>query len=203
MIPVLDGRVPVVEAADDIRQIQDAVRWAEEAGVEIVVRGARDAGYIAEHLASKQIPVVLTEVIAGPERDWEPYDAAYSLPARLHAAGVKFAIAGSSSAPYENRLPYEAGAAIAYGLPEEEALRSVTLNAAEFLGIADRVGSLEVGKDATLLITTGSPLEYSSTVERAFIQGRDIDLQDIHRQFFAKYMEKIEQMRARRPIIPE
>jgi imidazolonepropionase-like amidohydrolase len=203
MIPVLDGRVPVVVAADDIRQIQDAVRWAEEEGVQIVLRGARDAGYIAEHLASKQIPVVLTEVIAGPERDWEPYDAAYSLPARLHAAGVKFAIAGSSSAPYENRLPYEAGAAIAYGLPEEEALRSVTLHAAEFLGIADRVGSLEVGKDATLLITTGSPLEYSSTVERAFIQGRDIDLQDIHRQFFAKYMEKIEQMRARRPIIPE
>jgi imidazolonepropionase-like amidohydrolase len=203
MAPVLDGRVPVVVAADDIRQIQDAVKWAEEEGVRVVLRGGRDAGYIADHLASKQIPVLLTEVIAAPERDWEPYDAAYSLPARLHAAGVKFAIAGSLSAPYENRLPYEAGAAIAFGLPEEEALRSVTLNAAELLGIADRVGSLDVGKDATLLITTGSPLEYASTVERAFIQGRDIDLQDIHRQFFAKYMEKIEQMRARRPIIPE
>jgi imidazolonepropionase-like amidohydrolase len=159
---------------------------------------------VADQLASKQIPVVLTEVIGSPERDWEPYDAVYSLPARLHQAGVKFAIAGSSSAPYENRLPYEAGAAIAFGLPEEEALKAVTLNAAEFLGIADRVGSLEAGKDATLLITTGSPLEYASTVDRAFIQGRDIDLQDIHRQFFEKYMEKIAQTRATtRPLIPE
>jgi imidazolonepropionase-like amidohydrolase len=203
MIPVLDKQVPVVVGANEIRQIQDAIKWAEEEGVRLVLRGASDAGYIAEHLASKQIPVVLTEVIAGPERDWEPYDAAYSLPARLHRAGVKFAIAGSSSAPYENRLPYEAGAAVAFGLPEEEALKAVTLNAAEFLGIADRVGSLEVGKDATLLITTGSPIEYASTVERAFIQGRDIDLQDIHRQFFAKYMEKIAQTRANRPMIPE
>jgi imidazolonepropionase-like amidohydrolase len=203
MLPVLDGEVPVVVGANDIRQIQDAVRWAEEEGVRMVLRGATDAGYIADQLASKQIPVVLTEVIGAPDRDWEPYDASYSLPARLHRAGVKFAIAGSSSAPYENRLPYEAGAAIAFGLPEEEALRSVTLHPAQFLGIEDRVGSLEVGKDATLLITTGSPLEYASTVERAFIQGRDIDLQDIHRQFFAKYMEKIEQLRARRPIIPD
>jgi imidazolonepropionase-like amidohydrolase len=203
MLPVLDGDVPVVVGANDIRQIQDAVRWAEEEGVQMVLRGATDAGYIADQLASKQIPVVLTEVIGAPDRDWEPYDASYSLPARLHRAGVKFAIAGSSSAPYENRLPYEAGAAIAFGLPEEEALRSVTLHPAQFLGIEDRVGSLEVGKDATLLITTGSPLEYASTVERAFIQGRDIDLQDIHRQFFAKYMEKIEQLRARRPIIPD
>jgi imidazolonepropionase-like amidohydrolase len=204
MIPVLEGRVPVVVGADDIRQIQDAITWSEDEGVRLVVRGARDAGYIADHLASKQIPVLLTEVIAGPERDWEPYDAAYSLPARLHRAGVKFAIAGSSSAPYENRLPYEAGTAVAFGLPEEEALKAVTLNAAEFLGIADRVGSLEAGKDATLLITTGSPLEYASTVERAFIQGRDIDLNDIHRQFFTKYMEKIRQTRSTtRPLIPE
>jgi imidazolonepropionase-like amidohydrolase len=202
MAPVLDGQVPVVVAATDIRQIQDAVKWAEEEGVRMVLRGGTDAGYVADHLASKQIPVLLTEVIGSPERDWEAYDAVYSLPARLHRAGVKFAIAGSSSAPYENRLPYEAGAAIAFGLPEEAALRAVTLSPAEFLGIQDRVGSLEVGKDATLLITTGSPLEYASTVERAFIQGRDIDLQDVHRQFFAKYMEKIEQMRARRPIIP-
>lgn len=203
MLPVLDGRIPVVVGADDIRQMQDAIAWAEEEGLRIVLRGGADAWYIADHLARKQIPLLLTSVISGPERDWEPYDAAYAQPARLHAAGVRFAITGSSSAPYANRLPYEAGAAAAFGLPMDEAIRAVTLYPAQFLGIDDRVGSLEPGKDATLLITTGNPLEYSSSVEQAFIQGRDIDLMDIHRQFFEKYMEKVRQMQLLgRPLIP-
>jgi imidazolonepropionase-like amidohydrolase len=97
-------------------------------------------------------------------------------------------------------LPYEAGVAVAFGLPEDEALRAVTLAPAELMGIADRVGSLEPGKDATLLITTGSPLDYLSSIEQAYIQGREIDMRDIHRFFFEKYMEKLRQMR---PTISE
>lgn len=201
MLPVLDGEIPVVVGADDLRQLQDALSWAEEEGIRLVLRGGADAHFVADHLARKQIPVLLTSVIGAPNRDWEPYDASYSLPARLHEAGVRFAITGGSSAPYANRLPYEAGAAVAFGLPLEEAMKAVTINPAEFLGIADRVGSLEAGKDATLLVTTGNPLEYASTVERAFIQGRDIDLMDIHRQFFEKYMEKVRQAQVR-PILP-
>jgi imidazolonepropionase-like amidohydrolase len=194
MIPVLDGRVPVVVAADEVRQIQDAVAWAEEEGVRLVIRGGRDAHYVADHLARKGVPVLLTSVLDSPARDWEPYDGAYGLPARLHAAGVPFAITGGASAAYANRLPYEAGAAVAYGLPVEEAVRAVTLYPARFLGIDDRVGSLEVGKDATLLITTGNPLEYSTLVEQAYVAGRRIDMRDAHRQFFEKYGEKIRQM---------
>jgi imidazolonepropionase-like amidohydrolase len=140
------------------------------------------------------VPVLLTSVLDSPARDWEPYDGAYGLPARLHAAGVPFAITGGASAAYANRLPYEAGAAVAYGLPVDEAVRAVTLYPARFLGIDDRVGSLEVGKDATLLITTGNPLEYSTLVEQAYIAGRRIDMRDAHRQFFEKYGEKIRQM---------
>jgi imidazolonepropionase-like amidohydrolase len=103
---------------------------------------------------------------------------------------VRFAIAGEASAAYSNRLPYEAGAAIAYGLPADEALKAVTLYPAQFLGIDDRVGSLQPGRDATLLITTGDPLEYSTIIEQAYIQGREIDMMDAHKRFFEKYREK-------------
>jgi imidazolonepropionase-like amidohydrolase len=192
MIPVLEGDVPVVVGADMVSQIQDAITWAEEEGVRLVIRGGRDAGYLADHLARLQIPVVLTSVLAAPGRTWEPYDQAYGLPARLHAAGVPFAIAGGAGAANANRLPFEAGAAIAFGLPEEEAVKAVTLYPARFLGIDDRVGSLEPGKEATLLITTGNPLEYATEVEQAFIQGRKLDMADQHRQFLRKYMERVE-----------
>jgi imidazolonepropionase-like amidohydrolase len=201
MIPVVEGRVPLMIVANELRQIQDAIAWATEEGLSMVLVGGRDAGYVAPLLAQRQIPVLLSSVLASPNRQWEPHDNAYALPALLHQAGVRFGIAGATSSQYANRLPYEAGAAIAFGLPEEEAIRAVTLNPAQFLGFAHRVGSLEVGKDATLLITTGSPLEYSTIVEQAFIEGRMIDMEDAHRQFFEKYSEKLRQMQPR-IIIP-
>ena len=195
MIPALNGDIPVVVAADDARQIQDAVRWAEDEGVRLVIRGGNDASHVAALLAEKQIPVILTATMDAPERAWEPYDHAYTRAARLHAAGVPIAISGGSNAAYTNRLPYEAGVAVAFGLPEEEALKAVTLYPAQVMGISDRVGSLEPGKQATLLITTGSPLDYLANIEQAWIQGREIDMQDIHRFFFEKYMEKVRQRR--------
>lgn len=201
MIPVLEGRIPVLVNANDLRQIQDAVTWAEQEGVKMVLLGGRDAGYVADLLARRQIPVVISTVLDAPGRDWEGYDHVYSLPARLHRAGVRFAIAGGSSAAYAYRLPYEAGAAISFGLPEDEALKAVTLYPAQFLGFADRVGSLEVGKDATLLITTGNPLEYATIIEQAYVQGREIDMDDQQRKFFEKYEEKIRQQ-GERVIVP-
>jgi imidazolonepropionase-like amidohydrolase len=194
MIPVLDGRMPVIIDANELRQLQDAIAWADEEGVRIVIRGGRDAGYLAEHLAHRQIPVLLTSVLTSPVRPWEPYDAAYSLPARLHAAGVRFAISGAPTAAYAYRLPWEAGASIAHGLPADEALRAVTINAARLLGIDDRVGSLEPGKDATFIVTTGSPLEYSTRVEQAYIEGRRIDMVDAQRRLFQKYQERNRQV---------
>lgn len=193
MIPVLEGDRPVVVEAHDLRQIQDAITWAEEEDVELIIMGGRDAHYVANHLAQKEIPVIVTSVLTSPNRQWEPYDGRYSLPARLHEAGVTFAIAGGASAPYTYRLPNEAGAAAAYGLDRDEALRSVTLSIAEILGIDDRVGSLQEGKDATLLITTGNPLEYSSQIEQAYIEGRKIDMVDSHRSLYEKYREKVDQ----------
>jgi imidazolonepropionase-like amidohydrolase len=195
MRPVLAGEVPVLVHAGELRQIQDAVTWADEERVRIVILGGHDAGYIADLLARRDIPVIITTVLDSPNRAWEPYDSRYTLPARLHQAGVRFAIAGSASAPYANRLPYEAGAAIAFGLPADEALRAVTLHPARILGLDDRVGSIEVGRDATLLVLSGAPLEYASTLEQAYIQGRRIDMADAHRRFFDRYTEKVRQDR--------
>lgn len=195
MIPALDREIPVIVAADGVQQIQDAMRWAESEGVRLVIRGGEDAIHIADLLAEAEIPVILTATMEAPGRDWEPYDEAYSRAAQLYEKGVQVAVSGGSSAAYTNRLPYEAGVAVAFGMPEEAALRTVTINPAEFMGIADRVGSLEVGKDATLLITTGSPLDYLSEIEQAYIEGREIDMQDVHRVFFQKYMERLRQAR--------
>jgi imidazolonepropionase-like amidohydrolase len=191
MAPVLDGRTPVLVHASELRQIQDAVAWAEAEGVRIVLIGGHDAGYVADLLARRGIPVIITTILDSPNRAWEPYDTRYTLPARLHHAGVTFAIAGSASAPNANRLPYEAGAAIAFGLPAHEALRAVTLYPARILGLDHRIGAIEPGRDATLLVTTGNPLQYAATIEQAYVQGRRIDLRDAHRQFFEKYTERL------------
>ncbi len=193
MIPALDGDIPVVVSADGAAQINDAITWAEEEGVRIVIRGGGDAIHVADRLAANDIPVILTSTMAAPGRAYEGYDGAYTMPARLHEAGVRFAISGGSGALYSNRLPWEAGVAVAFGLPEEEALKAVTINAAEFMGIADRVGSLEPGKQATLLITTGTPLDMTSEIEQAYIQGRELDMMDIQKWFFDKYMTKVMQ----------
>lgn len=193
MVTVVNGDVPVIVDADGIREMQDAIAWAEQQGLRLILRGGEDALYIADQLAAKQIPVLLTNTMDGPTRSWEGYDANYALAARLHEAGVQFAITGGSSAPYTHRLPYEAGVAVAFGLPAEEALRAVTIQPARILGIDDRVGSLEPGKDATLLITTGNPLDYLASVEQAYVQGRAIDMMDIHKQLFEKYSEKVRQ----------
>jgi imidazolonepropionase-like amidohydrolase len=193
MIPALDGAIPVVVAADGVAQINDAITWGKQEGLKLVIRGGADAIHVAPRLKAENVPVILTSTMAAPDREYEGYDAVYSLPAKLHAAGVKFAIAGGSGALYSNRLPWDAGVAVAFGLPEEEALKAVTINAAEIMGIADKVGSLEVGKQGTLLITTGTPLDMTSNIDQAYIQGRELNMMDIQKWFFQKYMEKIKQ----------
>jgi len=193
MIPAIDGKIPVVVAAEGAAQINDAITWAKAEGVKLVIRGGRDALFAADRLKAENVPVILTSTMSAPDRQYESYDNAYATPAKLHAAGVKFAISGGSGGLYSNRLPWEAGVAVAFGLPEEEALKAVTINAAEFMGVADKVGSLEVGKEGTLLITSGTPLDMTSNIIQSYIQGREINMRDIHKFFFEKYMEKIKQ----------
>ncbi|MGB1779597.1 MAG: amidohydrolase family protein, partial [Longimicrobiales bacterium] len=168
MMPVFNREIPVVVSADGAAQINDAVTWALEEDIRIVIRGGQDAIHVADRLVANDIPVILTSTMAAPGRQYEGYDGAYTMPARLYEAGVRFAISGGSGSLYTNRLPWEAGVAVAFGLPEEEALKAVTINAAEFMGVSDRVGSLEPGKQATFLITTGTPLDMTNDIEQSY-----------------------------------
>lgn len=194
MIPLFEGVMPVVASANEVRQIQDAVTWTEEEGLRMILLGGRDAHLVTDQLLEHEIPVIITEVLTSPSRNWESFDARYRLPSLLHNAGVQFAIAGIANPANANRLPYEAGAAMGFGLSEEAAVRAVTLEPARILGLDHRLGSIEVGKDASLLITDGNPIEYATQVEQVYIQGRKSDMQDMHRQFYERYSEKVRQM---------
>lgn len=193
MTPALNREIPVVVSANGAAQINDAITWAKEENLRLVIRGGNDAIHVADRLVAENVPVILTSTMDSPSRAHEGYDAAYARAAQLHQAGVKFAISGGAGSLYTDRLPYEAGVAVAFGLPEEEALKAVTINAAELMGLSDRIGSLEPGKQATLLITTGTPIDMTSNIEQAYIQGRELDMNDIQKHFFEKYMEKVRQ----------
>ncbi len=195
MRPVFDGEQTVFLQANEISQIQAAISWAEKENIRIVLTGARDAGYIAKQLAEKNIPVMVGGVIGGPARQWEFYGEAYALPAKLYRARVNFFIAGDMGTASAYRLPHHAAAAVAFGLPEDEAIKAITLYAAQILGLDDQMGSLEPGKDASIIVTDGNPLEFSTRVELMFLQGRQIDLYSKHQQLYDKYQIKQEQVR--------
>jgi len=195
MRPVFDKSLPVFVAADEVKQIQAAVHWAETENLRLVIVGGHDAWRVTDLLKEHNVPVVYGRVHALPRRRWEAYDTPFTTPKKLYDAGVKFCIASFDNSNVRN-LPYQAATAAAYGLPKAEALKAITLYPAEILGVADRVGSIEVGKDATLIVTDGDPLEIRTQVEHVFIQGRHIDLGNKHTALYHEYSEKYHQLRA-------
>jgi imidazolonepropionase-like amidohydrolase len=194
LIPVLEGKTPVFVNANELSQIQAAITWAEQEGVRLVIVGGRDAWFVREQLKARDIPVIVTDIQSAPARQWQGYNEMFSLPMRLHDAGIRFCIAGSGDASFVRNTAYDAANAVAYGLPKDEALKSVTLYAAQILGIADKVGSLEPGKDATLIVTTGDPLQPPTVTEQIFIEGKKVNLTDKHKQLYEKYRTKYQQL---------
>ena len=191
MLPVLSGEKPLYVEADDYRQIAEAVAFAEKRNLRLVLVGAKDAHMLADFLAEHDVPVVIGTVQDLPMRQGDGYDQAFRTPAILHEAGVRFAITEAGSWNGRN-LPFQAGQAIAFGLPEEAALRSMTLTPAEILGIADRQGSLEAGKDATLFVSKGDVTDsLTQDVTHVWIEGRAIDLDDKQKELYRKYGEKV------------
>ncbi len=183
------GEVPVLARVDEEREIRSVVAFAEEHGLRLIVAGAREGYRVAELLAEKRIPVILGPTQSMPTGPDEPYDETYANPGKLHAAGVDIAFAtfGSSNS---RTLPYEAAMAIPYGLPRDAALRAVTVNAAEMLGIADRVGAIEAGRLANLIVTDGDPLEITTRVRHLIIAGRETDATNKHRELYERYRSR-------------
>lgn len=195
MLPVVNRQVPMLAKADELREIQAAVAFAVEQDLSLIIFGGHDADKCAELLNKHKVPVIINAVLRTPVRRHEPYDAAYTLANRLKEKEVAFCISGYDREETWNarNLPYHAAMASAHGLPYADALRSVTLYPAQILGIADRVGSLEVGKDATLIVTSGDPLEMDTQVTKAFVQGRHVQLTSRHTRLYDKYQEKYRQ----------
>lgn len=192
MMPIFDGKLPLFVHASTVAQIQAALAWAKEMQLKIVLVDGDDAWRLAPQLKETSTAVVLGPATSLPPRRDDDYDSVWSSAAKLQAAGVRFCIAsnGRGAETNERNVGYEAGLAAGYGLPKEEALKAVTLYPAQILGIADRLGTLETGKAATLIVTNGDPLDFPTQVEAAFIDGRKIDLSNRQTRLRDKYREK-------------
>jgi imidazolonepropionase-like amidohydrolase len=193
--PLLNGQMPLIIHANRYDVMEKALDWAEAQELEnLILIANADVQYLAERLAAERVPVILRSVYSMPTRRWEPYDMAYVAAARLHQAGVQFAIAdsaGGMDVANARNLPFHAGSAAAHGLPKEAALKTVTLWPAQILGVADRLGSLEAGKNATLFAASGDPLEVMTRITRVWIDGQEFDLQqDRSRRLYERYRER-------------
>lgn len=199
MQPVIRGEMPMLVIANTVKQIQTAVAFSNQYQLKMVLVGGADAHLCAPLLKESNIPVVIASVYRLPSRRDAPYDAIYALPAQLEAAGVRYCIGtdGRFGASMVRNLPYHAATSVAFGLSESQALRAVTLSAAEIFGVADSLGSLDAGKDATLFIADGNILEIPTQVTHAWIQGRKVDLTSKHTQLYDKY--KVRYERAPKP----
>jgi len=189
MLPVLDGKVPVAIAAATPQRIHDAIQFADQQHIKIVILQPRELGSAAEELKAKNIPVVLGKVLALPRGPDDPYDQAFTLPAEADKAGVKFAF-GTFDNEFVRNLPYEAATAVAFGLPQEEALRAITINPAQIWGVGDQLGSIEKGKSADLLVTTGDLLEIQTQIKHLFIRGQEIELSSKQTQLYERYLKR-------------
>jgi imidazolonepropionase-like amidohydrolase len=186
MARVVNREIPVLLSANGERNIRNAVEWAEEQGIRFVITGGREAWKLADWLAEKDVPVILSPTQSMPNGADASYAEAYANPGKLYEAGVKIAFATFGSAN-SRTLPYEAAQAVPYGLPREAALEAVTKNGAEMLGFGDRMGTIEVGKLANVIVTDGDPLEIRTEVTDLFILGRSVSTDNKHRALYEKY----------------
>jgi imidazolonepropionase-like amidohydrolase len=188
LAPFARGEAPVVMRADQEDEIRASVRFASENGLRLVIAGGLEAWRCAELLEQKDV-AVLVKVLRLPQRESDPYDAAYANAAVLQRAGVRFAIVSDDSENVRN-LPYEAAMAAAYGLNPAEALRAITLSPAEIFGAADRIGQIAPGREANLVLATGDILDARTQVTRVLIGGVEQSLETRHTRLYERYRDR-------------
>ncbi len=188
LLPVLAGDIPLIVRAHRADDIGTALRLGDELGVRIVLRWATEAWRVAGEIKKRNVPVIVGPTTTQPET-METQGAIYENAKRLHEAGIKIAIQTASAHNVRN-LPYEAGLAVTYGLPYEAALAAVTRNPAEILGVADRVGTLEKGKDADVIVVDGDPFQPLSKLEKLFIGGVDVPIRSRQTDLYERYRKK-------------
>ena len=180
LVSYVRGEQPVIFRADREAEIRGAIRFAEEMKLKPIILGGDDAWKVASLLKEKDVPVILTGVFSLPGREDDAYDALYENPAKLQQAGVRFCISTGDSGPEVRNLAQYAGMAAAFGLSKADALKSVTLYPAQIMNVADRLGSIETGKMANLVVTDGDLLEIRSRIKYLLIDGRLVALTSRH-----------------------
>jgi len=177
--------------AELVKEMEIAVEFAKEFGFKTVIVGGTDSWKIADYLKENNIAVILNEMHSLPLTQDDAVDQPYKTPGMLQQAGVLFAISDTHAETRGRNLMFNAGVAAGYGLTREQALQAITLNAAKILGIDDKTGSLETGKDANIVVSEGDILDMkTSKVTHAFIQGRTINLDDKGKQLYERYKYK-------------
>ena len=189
MVPIAERRQPLFVAASNEADIRDAVAFADRANIRIVITGGLESPLAAPLLKEKNVPVILGSVLTMPAREDAHHAATYKAAGELAQAGVTFAF-GTGGAANNRLLPYEAAISVAWGLDRNRALRAITLDAATILGVADRVGSLEPGKIANLVIANGDPMEMKTQFTHIFINGRSVGLKSKHTELYERFMSR-------------
>ena len=189
MLPVLTGKTPLFVFAAKERAILDVIQFARREKLKIILAGVREPGKALAEIVKDKIPVILPETHSLPLEEDDAYDSQYTLPAELHQAGVKFAF-GSFDTQFSRNLPYQAAAAVAFGLPKDVALKAVTSNAAEIWGLGSQLGTIEEGKLADLILTDGDPLEARTQIRQMFIAGKPVSLESRHTRLYEKYSKR-------------
>ena len=185
LVPAMRGEMPVIFDVNTIDQIRGVLALADSFKLKVILRGPRDAWRVADTLAARGIPVIVGPTTQVPGTD-DPYDAIYAQPGALVKAGVKIAFQTSGASDVRD-LPYNAALATGYGLDMAEAMKALTINPAQIFGVADRYGSIEPGKVANVMVTTGNPLDVRSNVKYLFIRGEQVPLTDRHTKLYEEF----------------
>lgn len=180
LVPYVRGEQPVIFRADREAEIRGAIKFADEMKLKPIILGGDDAWRVTSLLKEKNVPVILTGVLQLPNREDDFYDTLYENPAKLQQAGVRFCISTGEAGAEVRNLPMNAGMAAAYGLSKSEALKAVTLYPAQILNVGERLGSIDVGKMANLVVTDGDILEPRTHIRYLFIDGRQVPLTSRH-----------------------
>jgi imidazolonepropionase-like amidohydrolase len=190
LVPYVRGEKPIIFIAERDRDIRGVVKFVEETRVKGIILGGQEAWKVADGLKKNNIAVIYTNIYNLPVQTDDDYDYLFSAPAKMAQAGIKFCISTGNSGPDVRDLPYQAGLAGAYGLAREEALKAVTLYPAQILGIADRLGSIEVGKTANIVVADGDILEPRTNIKHLFINGRMLPLTSRHTDLFDAFKDR-------------
>ncbi|OGD12321.1 MAG: hypothetical protein A2Y86_06230 [Candidatus Aminicenantes bacterium RBG_13_62_12] len=190
--PVLDGTLPVIISVEKAKDIELAIKFVQDEKLKAVFRGCAQGFKVADKIKQSGIPVIIDSLYTGPSEPEDGYDAPYRNVVELAKAGVLISFSTGDSPAQGKDLPYHAAKAVAFGLPYEEAVKALTINPARIFGVEDRLGSIEPGKDADLIIAAGDPLDMKTEVKQLVINGKAIDMSNWWETLYQKFKSRPE-----------